>query len=678
MYDYFMEDISLEEYKEIAKEEEKIVHEAIDQLLLSNQRFLIIEGPAGSGKTEAIRYLQQKWEKGKYVDFRKDRIKVAYSAPSRQAASNLRLRDISYARTTQKYLSDFYHKERDPEKLNLLVVDEASLLPKSQVEEIYHKTKVNSNIKFIFLGDSSQNFPWCPKKKREEKFFPALDHKTLINIFGLSKEVDLIHPRNHIEKIELTAPWRYISGNNPMSESFITLLRNLREGAIDLTLTSLPECPEINQFKEDDLISNLININSSGLARDIKKLIDSKLSKEESIEQCITLLKSSYYWENNEKRSFNEFNEDALKKGIELRFDLSKSRPAMGEIYNQKFKANKNKSPNVISLFRSNEHVHQANLALRPHLEHVKKEEIEELVKKYKLPLSMIDHLPVKGDILYIAGEDDREEHASQGESSKYQESLFPGDLVVATSDPSKPKSSLLDELFGDKNYFFDIQLRPLIYLPDSIGEKIGQFIVRQSRECTVWIGGMVENRIDAYKLYRNQIEMIKEKYEEINKTVLNRQVRVQDGPGFKLLLEDEDYFNKALNSFKISTKEFKNNFLLNITNYGSEPAYPWESISPTARRRKIAPTIRGVTSYEIMKMRESLIESDLHFLRSLLNNSILIYYAYALTHKTAQGGEWENVIIESADVWEDINKNRFLYTALSRSTNKVYLSYFK
>ena len=91
-----MENISLEEYKEIAEEEEQIVHEAIDQLLLTNQRFLIIEGPAGSGKTEAIRYLQQKWEKGKYLDFRKDRIKVAYSAPSRQAASNLRLRDISY------------------------------------------------------------------------------------------------------------------------------------------------------------------------------------------------------------------------------------------------------------------------------------------------------------------------------------------------------------------------------------------------------------------------------------------------------------------------------------------------------------------------------------------------------------------------------------------------------
>ena len=41
----------------------------------------------------------------------------------------------------------------------------------------------------------------------------------------------------------------------------------------------------------------------------------------------------------------------------------------MGEIYNQFF-STKNNVTNVISLFRSNRSVHQANLEIRQHLKH--------------------------------------------------------------------------------------------------------------------------------------------------------------------------------------------------------------------------------------------------------------------------------------------------------------------
>ena len=674
-----MENISIEKYKEVATKEERMLHRLIDEFILNNSKFLIIEGPAGSGKTEAIRYLSQKWEKGKYLDLKKNSINIAYSAPSRQAASNLRLRNIQYARTTQKYISDFYNKKINVKDVDVLVVDEASLLPRSAIQNLYEKTKLNSKMKYIFLGDSSQNFPWCPQRKSEERSFPALNYETLFDIFGLP------YYQHNLEKIKLTAQWRFISRYNPMSESFITLLRNLREGSINLSLKSLIEYPEINQFNEDNLISNLININSSGIARDIKKIVDSKLSREDSIELCLTLLKTSYYWENNEKRSFNEFSEETLKKGIELRFDLSTSRPVMGEIYNKKFKSNKKNSSNVISLFRSNDHVHQANLDLRPHLDHVKKDEIEKLLEKHNLPTSFANYLPVKGDFLYIAGEDDRVDHVSQGESSKYQESLFPGDLVVATSHPSKPSNNLLNQLFGDKNYFFNIELKPLIYLPDSISERLGQFIVRQSRECVVWIGGVVENKVDAYKLYREQIEQIKGKILELEKA-LNLLLPVSENirNGFYgniLRDEDEYYFKKSLNTFNINLQQYKNVFLskTKTTRGGKVPTrYSWEQISPTTRKRKRAPHINSVSLDDIKEQRKKYINEDIIFLKSVLNSSILIYYAYALTHKTAQGGEWDNVIIESSDVWEDIDKNRFLYTALSRSKNKIYLSYFK
>ena len=42
----------------------------------------------------------------------------------------------------------------------------------------------------------------------------------------------------------------------------------------------------------------------------------------------------------------------------------------MGEIYNQFFSTKKNNVTNVISLFRSNRSVHQANLEIRQHLKH--------------------------------------------------------------------------------------------------------------------------------------------------------------------------------------------------------------------------------------------------------------------------------------------------------------------
>lgn len=60
--------------------------------------------------------------------------------------------------------------------------------------------------------------------------------------------------------------------------------------------------------------------------------------------------------------------------------------------------------------------------------------------------------------------------------------------------------------------------------------------------------------------------------------------------------------------------------------------------------------------------------------------NALQVKFAYALTCHKAQGGQWENVFVEMGYIPEkmpDTAYYRWLYTALTRATNKLYLMGF-
>ncbi|MCD6346704.1 MAG: AAA family ATPase [Bacteroidales bacterium] len=61
--------------------------------------------------------------------------------------------------------------------------------------------------------------------------------------------------------------------------------------------------------------------------------------------------------------------------------------------------------------------------------------------------------------------------------------------------------------------------------------------------------------------------------------------------------------------------------------------------------------------------------------------NALQVKYAYAITCHKAQGGQWKNIYIDQGYITEDklnLDYYRWLYTAITRATEKVYLVNFR
>ena len=60
--------------------------------------------------------------------------------------------------------------------------------------------------------------------------------------------------------------------------------------------------------------------------------------------------------------------------------------------------------------------------------------------------------------------------------------------------------------------------------------------------------------------------------------------------------------------------------------------------------------------------------------------NALQVKFSYAITCHKSQGGQWDTVFIEQPYLPEGMNKDyiRWLYTAVTRAKNKLYLIGFK
>jgi len=65
---------------------------------------------------------------------------------------------------------------------------------------------------------------------------------------------------------------------------------------------------------------------------------------------------------------------------------------------------------------------------------------------------------------------------------------------------------------------------------------------------------------------------------------------------------------------------------------------------------------------------------------KEIFFNALQVKYAYAITCHKAQGGQWKTIFVDQGYVTEnmiDIEYLRWLYTAVTRATKKLYLVNF-
>ena len=95
----------------------------------------------------------------------------------------------------------------------------------------------------------------------------------------------------------------------------------------------------------------------------------------------------------------------------------------------------------------------------------------------------------------------------------------------------------------------------------------------------------------------------------------------------------------------------------------------------PTERNNELYNSVLQDYSDIVNKRSRSLkVKADPYF------NALQVKFAYAVTCHKAQGGQWKNVFIDQGFFREDMMNReylRWLYTALTRATEKVYLVNF-
>ncbi len=102
--------------------------------------------------------------------------------------------------------------------------------------------------------------------------------------------------------------------------------------------------------------------------------------------------------------------------------------------------------------------------------------------------------------------------------------------------------------------------------------------------------------------------------------------------------------------------------------------ASPSPALSSTERRKLFDAVSENYNDIPNKRTRLSKIKNNPHY------NALQVKFAYSLTCHKSQGGQWENVFVEMPHLNEaepDIQYLRWLYTALTRATKKVFLLNF-
>jgi len=531
----------------------------IEYFLKSNERLLVISGMAGTGKTECINKVLEKYSQIKKITNTKTALnvlnnKVAVCSKTTVGASNIRQKGFFNAKT----LAFLFQRWDKSQQLDLFIIDEANMLTKSDIKTINTIFNKNNLTKFIFIGDDGQFKPYDFQKGAEDESF-GLNLNYLSKIFGKGREVILqndfrLKKRFSKEYYEFLKKLREPDNKNPL-ENLDKMLR---------------DTGDIQVVEESNKIVKFFNTNVH-----IGSLVRLKLKTDTADEVLYYLKKKEEFTEMN-------FEDDEALEAIELYRGQKNRRPALGELYAQYYPdikkrlAKKNDLNTIVSLFRSNIDADIANLLIRPHIFN------DEYNDDSKI---------LKGEVMFI-------KQLQNPFTKDYfiKTELDTGDSFIVTNTPRPIKflsldSSPLKDIIEDKVWLIDV--KPVLKFSKG---RLGNFLLNalpeafqlDNRKMIVWTGDLSELRNSHDELLEDNA--LSKKYQEVV---------------------------SAISKLKI------------------DPRFTY-----------------GVTNDDLSKIAR-------------------VKYDYAKVSFAAQGGEWDNVIIQLEDSWD---QGSFLYTCFTRAVERNYI----
>ena len=520
------------------------------------EKLLIIKGMAGTGKTEGInKIIQHYWNLNSDKDEKSLLRNIIACSPTTVGAANIRQKGFFNAQTLAYFLKNWDKSQH----LDIFIVDEASMLTKSQLSQINNKFNNHNSIKFVFIGDDGQFRPYDFDKGGEADSY-ALNLNYSSKIFGRGREVIL----ENDFRLQNNFSREYY-------EFLLSLRKENKESPLEILNNVLKNTDDIKVVQESNQVIKFFNT---------KVHIGSSVRERLITDSAEEVL---YYLSKNDEFTKMQFSDAEVLKGVELYRNQKTRRPELGELYAQYYPtvkerlSKKNNLNTIISLFRSNVKADVSNILIRPHIFG------EEF--KHNRPI-------LKGEVMFI-----KQRKNSFIKDYRVKTELGVGDSFIVTNNPQPVNFTSLDSS-KFKNEIEDkvwvLEVKPILKFSKG---KLGNFLLNivpeafqlDTRRIVVWSGDLVE-------LKNNDDELLEEG--ELNKIYQNIVDEIAD-----LELDPDS-------------------------------------------------NISSITSEDLEQIAR-------------------VKYDYARVSFASQGGEWDHVIIQLEDTWDE---SRFLYTSFTRAVKKNYV----
>lgn len=478
---------------EVIKSDSNTIKEFVNN---DNVKFLIIEGMAGTGKTETINYLLSEiFSKEGYLsklgrtlnEKLLDKYEVIVCAPSNVAVANIRQRNIFFAKTFQNVSNQIKNKSFKYQNLKYLIIDEANMLTSAQIKFLVNNLKEFKEIdfnklKFVFIGDEGQVLPYHHSQGLQEYTSYGLDSDFL------SKELRTKGQRES-KGVALNLSFDHRFKLNNLPKNYIESVKWLR---------TEPEYDVITEFLERNKQDSIVDIIKE--ENDVINIFNREVSLGTEIRETL---------QNNEKPNFDKIkarydktlkgvSEEDFVKACNLYKDQKNRRPEMGKLYSLIFPKleervkNKSELNKAIILHRSNEQVRETNLGIRPHLfPEVDSKKVEET-------------LILRGDILII-------ESSQFDEDDNSDNQVFPGESVVVLDADIVDTKEHIDKTYGN---FWKLTVRPMFRLQDRqldvFKEKIS-FLSKANKEIIVWDGYLTSSDEEIFEHFKSDLKKVEQ-----------------------------------------------------------------------------------------------------------------------------------------------------------------------